>query len=463
MNRVNHPGDVTAILQPEQVLATEFPVPQLEITITRAAGVACHRVLTLQGDRIRVGSHESNEVTLEDRSVSRFHCSLSAHQHGWALSDSSSRNGTFLAGARVRELDLPRPSCELTLGESTLQIRELGASTSTHIPACSNLGELYGKSVAMRRLYATLSRVASSDATVLIEGESGTGKELVAHEVVRRGPRANGPFITVDASSISPSVIESELFGHSRGAFTGADRERKGAFEAANGGTLFLDEIGEMPLDLQPKLLRAIESREIRRVGETAVRRIDVRVVAATNRNLEKEVNLGRFRGDLFFRLAVVTLKLPALRERLDDIPLLVQALLESMGAADQFSLFTPRVLQEMASYEWPGNVRELRNYVERTVIMGVASSIRFGTQPPQFAGPVDTSLDPTWNDADLDEPFKVAKERLLARFEHAYLSRLLESCEGNVSRAARHAKLDRMYLSRLLQRHGLKAKSAEA
>ncbi|HEY5959221.1 MAG TPA: sigma 54-interacting transcriptional regulator, partial [Polyangiaceae bacterium] len=269
-------------------------------------------------------------------------------------------------------------------------------------------------------------------------------------------------FVTVDASSISPSVIESELFGHSRGAFTGAERERKGAFEAAHGGTLFLDEIGEMPLDLQPKLLRAIESREIRRVGETATRRVDVRVIAATNRNLEREVNLGRFRGDLFFRLAVVTLQLPPLRQRLDDIPLLVQALLESMGATDQSPLFTPHVLQDMSGYEWPGNVRELRNYVERTVIMGVASSIRCGSQSPQLTEPIDTSLDAAWDDSQLAEPFKIAKERLVARFEHAYLSRLLDSCEGNVSRAARQAKLDRMYLSRLLQRHGLKTKTNE-
>ncbi|HEY5956256.1 MAG TPA: FHA domain-containing protein, partial [Polyangiaceae bacterium] len=184
MSRANHPGDMTVILQPEQPLATELPVPRLEISVTREAGVACHRTMTLQGDRIRVGSHQSNEVTLLDRSVSRFHFSLIANQHGWALSDTSSRNGTFLAGARIREVDLPRPTCELTLGESRIELRELGASTLALIPACSNLGELYGRSVVMRRLYATLNRVASSEATVLVEGESGTGKELVAHEIV---------------------------------------------------------------------------------------------------------------------------------------------------------------------------------------------------------------------------------------------------------------------------------------
>lgn len=457
-----YPGDVTVNLQLDQAVPTELPIPRLEIQIVREAGAPCNRVVTLEGERIRIGSHPSNELRLEDRSVSRFHCSLAAGAHGWSLTDSSSRNGTFLSGARVRDVDLPRQSCELQLGESTLRLHELGTNVLARIPSCSNLGELYGRSVAMRRVYATLNAVANSEATVLVEGESGTGKELVAHEIVNRGPRANGPLVTVDASSISSSLIESELFGHSKGAFTGADRERKGAFEAANGGTVFLDEIGEMPLDLQPKLLRALESREIRRVGETTARRVDVRVIAATNRNLEREVNLGRFRGDLFFRLAVVTVQLPPLRQRLEDLPLLVHALLESMGALDQTALFTPDVLKEMSSYDWPGNVRELRNYVERAVILGVASSIRGGTQPPQLLDQSDTSSILGWTDEDLQEPFKVAKERLLTRFEHAYLSRLLDSSEGNVSRAARQAKLDRMYLSRLLQRHGLRSKASE-
>lgn len=454
--------DVTLILQPEPALATVLPVPRIEIAITRMSGGACNRTLTLEGERIRIGSHPSNEVVLEDRSVSRFHCALASGPHGWALTDSSSLNGTFLGGAKVRDVDLPRGTCEIQLGESTLQLRALGTQAHTRIPVCDSLGELYGGSLAMRRVYALLERVSSSDATVLIEGESGTGKELVANEIVRRGPRAQGPLITVDASSISPSLIESELFGHARGAFTGADRERKGAFEAANGGTLFLDEIGEMPLDLQPKLLRAIEAREIRRVGETGSRRIDVRVVAATNRDLEREVNLGRFRGDLFFRLAVVTVQLPPLRQRLDDLPILVQAILESMGTSEQFSLFTPQVFREMASHDWPGNVRELRNYVERAVILGAVSTIRGGEQAESIGAPSDSAPPFDGIEDELHEPFKVAKERLLHRFERAYLTRLMESSEGNVSRAARIAKLDRMYLSRLLLRHGLKTRSNE-
>jgi DNA-binding NtrC family response regulator len=439
------------------VVTGVVPVPRLELVITSEAGQSRERSLTLEGERVRIGSHESNEVVLEDRAVSRFHCSLVAGPRGWTVTDSGSLNGTYLGGVRVRDADLPSPQCVLRLGGSTLTVRELGASSLARLPEWSRFGDLHGESLAMRRIYAVLERVAPTDATVLIEGESGTGKELVAHELVRRGPRAGAPWITVDTGAISPSLIESELFGHARGAFTGADRERKGAFESAHGGTLLLDEIGEMPLDLQPKLLRALEARELRREGETQPRRIDVRVIAATNRNLEREVNRGRFRGDLYFRLSVLTLRLPPLRERLDDLPLLVRALLESMGASDQAHLFPPRVLRDLAEHDWPGNVRELRNYVERAVILGATGAVGRGSEP--FLGEAEASNLGVWNERDLDQPFKVAKERLVTQFEKAYLARLLEICEGNVSRAARAAKLDRMYLHRLLQRHGLREK----
>ena len=454
-------SDATLILQPPQPGPTELSVPRLEIIIAPKSGAPGAQSLTLEGERIRIGSHPSNEVVLEDRAVSRFHCFLSSHPRGWKLTDTSSLNGTYLGGVRVRDADLPRPQCELHLGESILYVRELGAN-ALKVPTCYQFGSLFGGSVPMRRLYATLERVADTEATVLIEGESGTGKELVAREIVRRSSRAGRPFIVVDASAISTSLIESELFGHVRGAFTGADRERIGAFEAANGGTVFLDEIGEMPLDLQPKLLRALEAREIRQVGGNTPRHINVRVIAATNRDLEREVNLGRFRGDLFFRLAVVTVQLPPLRQRLEDLQLLVRAMLESMGASAQNALFPPQVFREMATHDWPGNVRELRNFVERTVILGAPNSIRGGPEPPT-PDPEDIGEPIVWSEKELDEPFKSAKERLLSRFERAYLSRLLENCDGNVSRAARQAKLDRMYLSRLLQRHGLRSKSAES
>jgi DNA-binding NtrC family response regulator len=446
----------TQFIPPAPPPATDLPIPRLELTVTREAGASCDRTITVEGHRVRIGSQQGNEVVVEDRKVSRFHCSLSAGPKGWTLTDTGSLNGTYANGARIRDADLPRGAkFELHLGESVLSIREIGPSSQTHLPALSSFGELYGQSVAMRRVYEVLDRVARSEATVLIQGESGTGKELATHAIVHRGSRADGPFVTVDASAISPTLIESELFGHAKGAFTGADRERKGAFEAADGGTVFLDEIGEMPLDLQPKLLRALEAREIRRVGETRARPVDVRVIAATNRDLEREVNRSRFRGDLYFRLSVVTVQLPPLRERLEDLPLLIQALLDSMGALDRACLFTPAVLDELRARDWPGNVRELRNFVERAVIMGAADFVPARTEPMAASG--DASSEAEVGKTDIEEPFKVAKERIIASFERAYLTRLLGWAEGNVSRAARKAKLDRMYLRRLAQRYGLK------
>lgn len=443
----------TQFMPPSPPPATDLPVPRLELTVVREAGSPCGRTITVEGHRVRIGSQQGNELVVDDRKVSRFHCSLTASAKGWTVADTGSLNGTYANGARIRDADLPRGSkFEIHLGESVLSIRELGPSSQTHLPEWSSFGDLHGQSVAMRRVYELLDRVARSDATVLIQGESGTGKELATHAIMRGGSRANGPFVTVDASAISPTLIESELFGHAKGAFTGADRERIGAFESANGGTVFLDEIGEMPLDLQPKLLRALEAREIRRVGENRSRPVDVRVIAATNRDLEREVNRSRFRGDLYFRLSVVTVQLPPLRERLEDLPLLILALLDSMGALNQERLFTPRVLDKLRAHDWPGNVRELRNFVERAVILGSTDFVRARAEPKGDLGPT-----PAPDKVDIEDPFKVAKERVVASFERAYLARLLEWSEGNVSRAARKAQLDRMYLCRLSQRYGLR------
>jgi DNA-binding NtrC family response regulator len=293
-----------------------------------------------------------------------------------------------------------------------------------------------------------LEKVAQSDINVLIEGESGTGKELVATEIVQRGTRCDKPFVIVDCGAISPSLVESELFGHVRGSFTGADRDRVGAFEAADGGTVFLDEIGELPIELQPKLLRALEAREIRRVGETRARKVNVRVVSATNRDLEREVNKSRFREDLYFRLAVIQVHVPALRERLDDLAILIRHFLGQLGCPEEEKLFSNSVMEEMAKHDWPGNVRELRNYVERTVVLQTASPTSRKSTPasPMVSGNVDIRI-----------PFKIAKDASVDAFERAYLGALLESCGGNMSKAARTAGMDRMYLHRLVQKHGLR------
>jgi len=432
-------------------------IPRIELCVEREAGKATERVVVLEGELFRIGSHASNDLVITDPMVSRFHCRIARGPGGFRILDTGSLNGSRIGGVRVRDADLPLPECRIELGGSIVRVRELNATAAADVPAAPSFGSIFGASLGMRRLFELLKRVAKTDANVLIEGESGTGKELITTEVVRRSPRANKPLVIVDCGAISPNLIESELFGHVRGSFTGAERNRVGAFEAADGGTVFLDEIGELPLDMQPKLLRAIASRDIRRMGENQSRKVDVRVIAATNRKLEREVNLGRFREDLYYRLSVVTVRVPPLRERIEDVPLLVNCFLSALEATDKAHLFTAEVLSEMSRYDWPGNVRELRNYVERLVVLE--------TEAPSFRDDeddADAAADkPAPAAVDIEVPFKTAKDTMIDQFERTYLTELLAWADGNVSRAARKAQLDRMYLHRLLQRHGLRRAGA--
>jgi transcriptional regulator with GAF, ATPase, and Fis domain len=435
--------------------AVSVAVPRLELVVEREPGQAAPRSVVLDGEFFRIGSHPVNNLVLTDPRVSRFHCSLGRTESGFRLTDSGSLNGTRVGGVRVRDGDLPLPECVIELGDSVVRVRDLGAVSSQPVAPGLSLGSLYGVSVPMRRLFELIKRVARSGSDVLIEGESGTGKELIATEIVRLGGRADKPLIIVDCGAVSPQLIESELFGHIRGSFTGATRDRAGAFEAADGGTVFLDEIGELPLDMQPKLLRALANREVRRIGENRTRKVDVRVVAATNRQLDREVNSGRFREDLYYRLSVLTVRVPPLRERMDDLQLLVEYFLNERDAGDKMSLFPPEVLAQMARHDWPGNVRELRNYVERKVVLEHHVDLP-GLSPhlpeTRSAPPAAPRL------ADVDLPFKEAKDQVIAEFERAYLGELLRWAGGNVSKAARKAQLDRMHLHRLFQRYGLRS-----
>ncbi len=428
------------------------PVPRLTIRVEREGGKPADRSFVYDGELCRIGTHSSNELVVADPAVSRFHCRIVRVGGGWQVRDSSSLNGTHLDAIRIRDVDLPAESA-LRLGDSVLRVNTRETGGEAVVPVAASFGRLVGKSVAMRKLFQLLEKVAASDINVLVEGESGTGKELVATELVQKGLRADKPFVVVDCGAISTNLVESELFGHIRGAFTGADRDRVGAFEAADGGTVFLDEIGELRLELQPKLLRAIEAREIRRVGETKARKVNVRVISATNRDLEREVNRARFREDLYFRLAVLNVRVPPLRERTEDLILLVRAFLAAMGDPTEERLFPPTVVEELARHDWPGNVRELRNYVERTVVLQSAApaSSRRGSRGP------GSSVPPAR--VDVTVPFKVAKETAIDAFERAYLGALLEHAGGNMSKAARTAGMDRMYLHRLTQKHGLRNK----
>jgi DNA-binding NtrC family response regulator len=306
---------------------------------------------------------------------------------------------------------------------------------------------LIGQSAAMRALTARLERLAAADTTVLVQGETGTGKERVAEALHLAGARAHAPLVTVDCGALPAGIIESELFGHEKGAFTGATSSVAGAFERARGGTLFLDEVGELPLELQPKLLRAIESRTVRRLGGAQPLPVDVRIVAATNRDLPLEVTAGRFREDLYYRLAVVTLAVPSLRERIEDVPMLAAHFVGELGA-DGARLLTPDALAALCRHAWPGNVRELRNTIERAVAL--AEPVCLETR----AAPSENSQAPA---IDLSVPLRLGKQRLIDAYERAYVTRLIAECKGNLSEASRRAGIERISLYRLLDRHRLR------
>jgi transcriptional regulator with GAF, ATPase, and Fis domain len=463
--------EVTRAKFDNPLLASEARValatPRVRIAIERIAGTPQKREHVHEGEICRIGSHPSNDLVLGDPTISRFHCRLAREGGAWRIVDSGSTNGTRVDGVKVITAEIER-EVVLSIGDSLLRIKPDGEGAAVSVPVVASFGGLVGTSAAMQRLFELIDRVAGSEIDVLVQGESGTGKELVATELVQRSPRAQGPLIVVDCGSISPSLVESELFGHVRGAFTGAERDREGAFEAADGGTVFLDEIGELPLELQPKLLRALEAREVRRVGQTKSKRVDVRVIAATHRDLEREVNRGRFREDLYYRLAKVSVRVPTLRDRIEDLPLLVKNFLAAMDGAgvEKFfdRLFSPSVLDDMAQYDWPGTVRELRNFVERSTVLddvlptrksGTMAAVRVdstdpnapaGSTPPAARLPVDRSL-----------PFRIAKERAVEAFERAYIGPLLQECQGNMSKAARTARMDRMYLHQLAQKYGFR------
>ncbi|MDP9036683.1 MAG: sigma 54-dependent Fis family transcriptional regulator [Myxococcota bacterium] len=451
--------------QTEPAQTSTRPVPRLQWhddTGPRTAKVERRCVL---------GSAPHCDIIIADPAVSRVHAEIEPREDGIWIRDLNSRNGTFVEGVKIESASVMH-GFTIHIGASDLLVDYANVE---HKPVESwpseRFGPLVGKSRLMRELFATLAQLASLECCIMIAGETGTGKELVARAVHQASPRASAPFVVVDCATLSESLIEAELFGHMKGSFTGAHQNRAGAFEAADGGTVFLDEIGELPISMQPKLLRVLESLTVRRLGESKHRSVNVRFLSATHRDLLSMVNRGEFREDLYFRLAVVPVRVPALRERVEDIDLLLTHF--SPGARDWL---TPKVLRALQTRPWRGNVRELRNFAERARAIGPAEALNLSmdpaerepvtaviSRPLELMEPRATVMPPSAAVAPVGggapafaQPFRTFREQWIGYGERAFLRDLLERHQNNVAAAAKEAEIDRTYIYRLIRKHAL-------
>jgi DNA-binding NtrC family response regulator len=419
--------------------------------------------VTIDVDPIAIGRDEGAQIVFADPEVSSFHCELRAVAEGIAIRDLGSTNGTFVGTLRIREATITEPT-EIVVGSSRLLI-EPSAKKRVDVGFSDRFGGLVGQSPRMRRVFSVLEKVAATPLSVLILGETGTGKEIVARSIHDSSTRKDGPFVVVDCGAIPGTLAESILFGHEKGAFTGAHERRKGALADAHGGTLFLDELGELPLELQPKLLRALAERQVKRVGGSTFEPIDVRVLAATRRDLGAEMNEGRFRSDLFFRIAQVRVELPSLRERVADIPLLVEAICQRVGVPQHTNTVVSWIEQRMGGYDWPGNVRELVNVASVAATLADTpgaiddvltlardnDSVRGGNSTTLGAGTGASSAL-----ADDQSTFTESKRSAIASFERDYFSGLVKRCSGNVSEMARQAGMERHHVRAYLRKYKL-------
>jgi DNA-binding NtrC family response regulator len=401
-------------------------------------------------DPVVVGRDAGAQIPIDDPEVSAVHCELRAVDAGILVRDLGSTNGTFVGAFRITEGVVTTPTA-ITVGRTTLVVEPSG-DRRVDVGWSDAFGPLVGRSPKMRRVFGVLERIAPTPLSVLILGETGTGKEVVAKAIHEASPRKAKPFVVVDCGSIPPTLAESILFGHEKGAFTGATERRKGALAEADAGTLFLDELGELPLDLQPKLLRALSERQVKRVGGNQFEPIDVRVLAATRRDISAEMNAGRFRSDLYFRIAQVRIELPPLRERAGDIPLLVEDVCRRAGRAEHAPAVVGWIQQNLAVHDWPGNVREVVN---------VASVAAMLADTP---GAIDDVLALTRDQTDPARApitaFAEAKRQSLLDFERTYFGALSDAAGGNVSEMARQSGMERHHVRAYLRKHKIAAKT---
>ena len=447
---------------------------------------------------ITIGSLDDNNLVIKDDTVSRNHAQIIQADDSYMIRDLDSTNGTWVNQVRIKEAYLA-PGCLLRFGSAEFIFQPMDEEVAVIPSNEEKFGDIIGGNVKMREIYGILEKIAPTNATVVIEGETGTGKEVIAHTLHKMSLRAKKPFVVFDCGAVPESLIESELFGHEKGSFTGAIMTRQGLFELAQGGTIFLDELGELNLELQPKLLRVLEQREVRRVGAAKAIPVDVRVIAATNRKLEEEVRNNRFREDLFYRLSVVRIFLPPLRERIDDLPLLVKHFLKNssfnrdMNANLKLRSISREALNAMTSYTWPGNVRELLNVVERACSLADGDCIELSDLPEHVArcarrdtdsvtapavapaAPAAPAAAPAPAEAApapaapavpavdyASKTFKEAKEEWLAVFEGDYIRALLEKNNYNISQASRESEIDRKYFRKLMKKYGITGEAAD-
>lgn len=431
--------------------ADAVPLPSVKVLLSKASGESLAEA-KLGIEPLVVGASPDCDIAVKDPRMSRRHCELRITERGVILRDLNSKNGTYINKVPILEAILALDAL-VELGNSTLRLVASGRTTLIPLSPSARFGGAVGASLAMRAVFAKLEKAAPTSETILLLGESGTGKEVLAKAVHDQSPRKGGPFVIFDCSAVAPNLVEDELFGHEKGAYTGANNARAGVLEQAHEGTLFIDELGELPLDLQPKLLRALESRQYRRLGASAHRRFDTRIVAATHRDLRTRIAQNQFREDLYYRLAVAEIHIPPLRERREDIPLLVDRFLNLQTPPRSINDLPPNAMALLESHHWPGNVRELRNTVARFVLFGEEALPPVSSRQTSLVPPPPSSQPASFAGMTLS----AAREKVLEDFEKRYIAKRLSEHSGNVTRAADAMGVSRQYLHKLMDKYGMK------